>query len=201
MTFVTVVAGAALLSACAGAPSAGDVPAGSAAAVSVGPPPATEPNLGAERTPIPATTPDAASIAQAEAWLDAIALPEGAVRTDDNTRLYTTFIGWICAPIAGRHAEWLVPNAGVDDTIAWIRDNPPAGLQSTTGDGSFGDRPPPTSATLGFTPDDRSQQGVLFTVDRRGSGVAVRADVVALGATSVCPTPDPGTSFGLPGQG
>ncbi|MDQ1076379.1 MULTISPECIES: hypothetical protein [Microbacterium] len=201
VTLVTIAATAALLSACTGAPAAGDAPTGNAAAASVGPPPATESNLGSEPTPTPASTPDAASIAQADAWLGAIALPAGAVRTDDNTRLYTSFAGWICAPIAGRHGEWLVPNTGVDETIEWIRDNPPAGLKATTGGGSFGDAPPPTSATVAFTPEDLSQQGVLFRVDRRGSSVAVQADVVALGSTSVCPTPDPGTSFGLPGQG
>ncbi|MDF2666592.1 MAG: ABC-type sugar transport system, ATPase component [Microbacterium sp.] len=201
VTLVTIAATIALLSACTGAPAPGGAPAGDAAAASVGPPPATEPYLGSEPTPTPATTPDAASIAQAEAWLDAIVLPEGAERTDDNTRLYTSLEGWICAPIAGRHAEWLVPNAGVEDTIAWIRENPPAGMLSTTRAGSFGDTPPPTSATLGFTPADRSQQGILFRVDRRGASVAVKADVVALGATSVCPTPYPGTSYGLPGQG
>lgn len=200
VTLVTIAAAAALLSACTGAPAAGDASAASAAA-SVGPPPASQPSLGSGPTPAPASTPDAASIAQAEAWLAAIELPEGAQRTDDNSRLYTSFAGWICAPIAGRHGEWLVPNAGVDETIDWIRENPPAGLRATTGGGSFGDAPPPTSATVAFTPEDLSQQGVLFRVDRRGSGVAVQADVVALGSTSVCPTPDPGTSFGLPGQG
>jgi len=201
VTLVTIAATIALLSACTGAPAAQVAPAGDPAAVSVGPPPATEPYLGSEPTPTPATTPDAASIAQAEAWLDAIVLPEGAERTDDNTRLYTSLEGWICAPIAGRHAEWLVPNAGVEDTIAWIRENPPAGLKVTTSGGSFGDSPPQPSAIVAFTPEDLSQQGVLFRVDRRGPSVAVRADVVALGSTSVCPTPDPGTRFGLPGQG
>jgi len=201
VTLVTIVAAAALLSGCTGAPAAEGVPTGAVARASVGPPPASEPYLGSEATPTPASTPDAASIAQADAWLGAIALPEGAVRTDDNTRLYTSFAGWICAPIAGRHAEWLVPNAGVNDTIDWFRENPPAGLTATTRGGSFGDAPPPTSATVAFTPEDLSQQGILFRVDRRGSSVTVRADVVALGSTSVCPTPDPGTRFGLPGQG
>lgn len=147
------------------------------------------------------STPDAASIAQAAAWLDAVTLPEGAVRTGDSPRVYTAFSGWICTPIAGREGEWLVPNASVDDTIGWIRENPPAGLTATTSGGSFEDAPPPTSATVAFTPEDLSQQGVLFRVDRRGDGVAVRVEVVALGSTSVCPTPDSGTRFGLPGQG
>lgn len=201
VTLVTIAVAVALLSGCTGAPAAGDEPTGAAARASVGPPPASEPYLGSEATSILASTPDAASIIQADAWLDAIALPEGAVRTDDSTRLHTSFAGWICAPIAGRQGEWLVPNAGVDDTIDWIRENPPAGLRATTSAGSFGGAPPPTSATVAFTPEDLSQQGVLFRVDRRGTGVAVQADVVALGSTSVCPTPDPGTRFGLPGQG
>jgi len=201
VTLMTITTAVALLAGCTSAPAAAGAPAGSAAPTSVGPPPASEPYLGAETTPSPATTPDAASIAQAGAWLDAVTLPEGAVRTDDSTRVYTSFAGWICSPIAGRHGEWLLPDAGVEDTIEWIRENPPAGLLSTTGGGSFGGGPPPTSATVAFTPEDLSQQGVLFRVDRRGTGVAVRADVVALGTTSVCPTPDPGTSFGLPGQG
>ncbi len=201
VTLMTITTAVALLAGCTSAPAAAGAPAGSAAPTSVGPPPASEPYLGAETTPSPATTPDAASIAQAGAWLDAVTLPEGAVRTDDSTRVYTSFAGWICSPIAGRHGEWLLPDAGVEDTIEWIRENPPAGLLSTTGGGSFRGGPPPTSATVAFTPEDLSQQGVLFRVDRRGTGVAVRADVVALGTTSVCPTPDPGTSFGLPGQG
>jgi len=200
-TITTITVAAALLSGCTGASAAGDASAGTTASASVGPPPASESYLGSEPKPSPASTPDAASIAQAAAWLDAVTLPEGAVRTDDSSRVYTTFAGWICSPIAGRHGEWLIPNAGVEDTIDWIRENPPAGLKSTTSGGWFGDGPAPTSATVAFTPQDQSQQGVLFQVDRRGDGVAVRVDVVALGSTSVCPRPPVGGTFGLPGQG
>jgi hypothetical protein len=200
VTLLTIATAAALLAGCTSTAAAG-APEGDAELTSVGPPPASEPYLGAKATPTPGTTPDAASIARAAEWLDAVTLPEGAMRTDDSTRVYTSFAGWICSPIAGRHGEWLLPNAGVEDTIEWIRENPPAGLISTTRGGFFGDGPPPTSATVAFTPENLTQQGVLFRVDRRGTGVAIQAEVVALGATSVCPTPDPGTSFGLPGQG
>lgn len=200
-TLAAIAVAVVMLSGCTGASATGAAPGGSAAPASVGPPPAADPSVGSGSTPSSASTPDAASIAQAAAWLDAVTLPDGAVRTDDNAKVFTSFAGWMCAPIAGRHGEWLLPDAGVEDTIDWIRENPPAGLRSTTAGGWFGDGPAPTSATVAFTPEDRSQQGILFQVDRRGTGVAVRADVVALGATSVCPTPPSGGTFGLPGQG
>lgn len=202
VTVTAVFAALALLAGCAGAPAAGGGAATETAAPRVGPPPATqEPYLGSEPSPTVPATPDAAAVAQAASWLDAIVLPEGAVRAEGGGAVgFLSHTGWICTPIAEQGAVWRIPGASVAQTVNWIRENPPADLVST----AYGFLPDDTvtsSAATGFTPADRSQQGVVLTVQQSDDGVAVRAEVAALSAASVCPPPPGGGTWGLPGQG
>jgi len=195
-----MIATACALAGCATGPAAGSSSGADAGRSTKGPPPATEPYLGTGPSPTAPATPDADAIAQADAWLEAVVLPAGAVPSGDGTSGFSSYTGWPCAPIAERQAAWLIPDAGVVDTTNWIREHPPAGLVSTA-IGPYPDDIPSDSAITGFTPENRSQQGVVLTVERRGGGVAVRAEVAALGATSVCPPPPDGGEWGLPGQG
>ncbi|MDQ1136404.1 hypothetical protein QE410_001203 [Microbacterium sp. SORGH_AS 1204] len=201
VTATAVFAATALLAGCAGVPAA-DTAAVTETTPRVGPPPATqEPYLGSEPSPTAPATPDpAAAVAQAAAWLDAIVLPEGAARVDGGAVGFSSHTGWICSPIAEEGAVWRIPGASVAQTVNWIRENPPADLVSTAY-GLLSDDPVVSSAATGFTPADRSQQGVVLTVEKNGDGVAVRAEVAALSAGSVCQPPPAGSTWGLPGQG
>lgn len=155
---------------------------------------------GATPTPTAVSTGDPAARTQAQAWLDAVVVPEGATRVDDAPVTFMSYTGWPCSPTEQLKAYWTVPSAGVTDTVNWFGEHPPAGLVST----AFAPLPQDSasdSSAIGFTPDDRSQQGIVFTVEKDADGVAVRAEVAALTSTAVCPTPPDGGQWGLPGQG
>jgi len=81
-----------------------------------------------------------------------------------------------------------------------FRETPTADLVSTAA-GQMPDDPALDSAIIGYTQADRSQQGIVYTVAKTRDGVAVRAEIAALTASAVCPTPPGGGVWGLPGQG
>lgn len=199
VVFPTFAVAALLLAGCAGGPAE----TSSGADDRVGPSPATtaaSARVEPDAAPGVAETPDAAAYAQADAWLGAVALPEDAVASDDDPASFSSFTGWPCGPIAERRAMWRVPGANVAETANWFIENPPADLVSTAV-ASVPDDSESSSTAVGFTPADRSQQGVVLTVERRDDGVAVRAEVAAFAAGAVCPTPPGGGTWGLPGQG
>lgn len=156
-------------------------------------PVATEPAVVSE------VTRDAAE-EQAQAWLDAAAVPPDAIRASAATGAFHSYQAWPCQPVATLEAFWTVPYAGVAETANWLMANATADLVST------GVGPVPEDAgidemNVGYIPADGSQQGVVYTVAKRNDGVAVRAQIAALSESSVCPSLPPGTSLGKPGQG
>lgn len=161
----------------------------------------------AAQTPIETTAPagapavaDAAAHEQTQAWLDAVRLPPEAVPADAGVTEFMSYTGWVCAPIAEAEAFWTIPGATVIGTANWLRENPPAGLLSTAGPAQPED-PVVDSTAVGYIPEVGSQEGIVYTVMRTDGGVAVRAEVAALSATAVCPTPPGGGIWGAPGQG
>ena len=157
---------------------------------------ATEPSGSASAHP----TGDAAARAQAQAWLDAAALPPGAVPADAAVAAFTSYTGWPCGPIEEREAFWSIPGATVTGTANWLRENPTADLLSTAV-AAIPEDPAITSAAVGFIPEMDAQEGVVYTIVKTDDGVAVRAEIAALTASATCPTPPGGGTWGAPGQG
>lgn len=143
---------------------------------------------------------DAVAQVQAQTWLDAAALPPGAIRSSYATGAFNSFQGWPCRPVAQLEGYWTIPDMTVAQAANWLMANPPADLV-TTAVGAIADDPTVDGATVGFIPADDSQQGVVFTIAKRDDGVAVRAEVAALTASAVCPTLPDGGQLGKPGQG
>ncbi len=156
-----------------------------------------DPDLADEPTTEPGETTDAAAEAQAQAWLDAAAVPPGAVPTDDSVA-FGSYQGWPCTPVATRERVWTLTGGTVANATNWLRENPTADLVSTAVGPPLDEGSPVDGAIVGYIPADESQQGVVFTVQNIGDGVAIRAQVAALAATATCP---PGQTLGKPGQG
>ena len=152
----------------------------------------------APATPLAST--DAAARARAQTWLDAAALPPGAVRSEASLGGFDSYTGWPCVPVEELEAFWTIPGATVHDTADWLIENPTADLM-TTAVGPVVDDPAIDSATVGFIPEPVAQEGVVYTILKTDAGVAVRAEVAALTESAACQTlPDDGT-WGAPGQG
>lgn len=143
---------------------------------------------------------DAAARAQAQAWLDAAALPPGATPADASVAAFTSYTGWPCGPIEEREAFWSVPGATVAGTANWLRENPTADLLSTAG-AAIPEDSSIDGAIVGFIPEWDAQEGVVYTIAKTEDGVAVRAEIAALTASATCPTPPGGGTWGAPGQG
>lgn len=147
---------------------------------------------------------DAAGQAQADAWLEGVQLPPGAVALDaqpaDAPALASQWQGWWCAPMGLATGYWRVPDMGVMEAVQWIGAHPVDGLVSPStvqvDDGQHYD-----AASVGQTPSIGALEGIAFTAALAPGGVVVRAEVGAFGDTTVCPTPPPGASLGGPGQG
>lgn len=175
--------------ACASDPS--DLPGGPAPSSTADPDAANGPTTEA------AEATDAAAEAQAQAWLDAAAVPPGAVPTDDSIA-FGSYQGWPCTPVATRERVWTLADATVASATNWLREHPTADLVSTAVGPPLDEGSPVDGAIVGYIPVDESQQGVVFTVQNVGDGVAIRAQVAALTQTATCP---PGQTLGKPGQG
>ena len=138
--------------------------------------------------------------AQAQAWLDAAALPPEAVPAAASVATFSSFTGWPCGPVAELEAFWSIPDATVGETANWLSENPTGDLISTAV-GPIPDDPATQSATVGYVPEDGAQEGIVYTVEKPGDGVAVRAEVAAQTADATCPDLPDGGEYGAPGQG
>lgn len=155
---------------------------------------------------VPAAMPaaDAAGQARADAWLEAIQLPPGAVGEDQmptgTTALAGSYSAWWCEPMGLATGYWTIPDTTVAGAANWLMQHPVDGLvvpvvMPIEEDDLI------DAATIGNVPSLDALEGIAITVARAGEGVVVRAEVGAFGETTDCPTPPPGVSFGGPGQG
>lgn len=175
-----------LLTGCASA--AGD---GSAAPNST---PTASPSVESQRV-------DAAAQQQAQAWLDAAVVPPGAVPVADEPVSFNSYQGWPCRPVAELTGYWTLADSTVAGAANWLRENPTADLVSTAGGAPWAEDPNLDGVLIGYIPADDSQQGVVYSVSKMDSGVAIRAEVAALSASATCPSLAPGETWGKPGQG
>ena len=160
---------------------------------------ASEPTETPEPT-APADSEITAAREQAQAWLDAATLPPGAIRSDGPIGGFSSYTGWPCGPVEELEAFWTIPGATVSDTTNWLREHPTADLV-TTAFPPMTDDPTIDSATVGYIPAPDSQEGIVYTIERQGDGVAVRAEIAAQTESAVCPPLPDGAMYGAPGQG
>lgn len=142
----------------------------------------------------------AAARRQAQEWLNAAALPPGAVTSDVSIGVFTSNTGWPCGPVEELEAYWNIPDATVSGTANWLMQNPPADLL-TTALGPVPDEAAIESAIVGYIPEPGAQEGIVYTVSKISDGVAVRAEIAALTEAAVCPPLPAGGMYGAPGQG
>lgn len=159
----------------------------------------SEPDATTEPT-APSDGESAAAREQAQAWLNAVALPTGAVRSGASVSSFNSYTGWPCGPIEELEAFWMIADANVRDTANWLMEHPTADLIATTVS-PVSDDPAIDSATVGYIPEPGSQEGIVYTIAKTNDGVAVRAEIAALTESAVCPTPPGGGVWGPPGQG
>lgn len=138
--------------------------------------------------------------AQARRWLDAAALPPGAIPADASVASFSSYTGWPCGPVAELEGFWSIPGATVSGTANWLRNNPTADLISTSV-AAVPDDPGIQSAIVGYIPSPGAQEGIVYTVERTADGVAVRAEVAAQTADASCPVLPNGGGYEAPGQG
>lgn len=172
---------------------------GCASAVDSGSPaPTSAPT--SEPTVSPPST-DAAAEQQAQDWLDAAAVPPGAVPVAESPVAFNSYQGWPCRPVAQLEGYWTVPDVTVTGVANWLKENPTADLVSTAAPWPMMEDPNIDGAMVGYIPADGSQQGVVYTVAKMEGGVAIRAEVAALTESAVCPSLGPDETLGKPGQG
>jgi hypothetical protein len=99
-----------------------------------------------------------------------------------------------------REAYWTIAGATVVDTATWMSEHPTADLIVTAPFGNPANRVV-HNATVPNAPAQDSLEGIIYTIAEAKDGVAVRALIGVIPAAAVCPTPEPGTSVGGPGQG
>lgn len=162
---------------------------------------------GAASDPVTTSTPtasenpeDAAAREQAQAWLDAAALPPGAVRSEARIAGFSSYTGWPCGPYQEIEAFWSIPGTTVADTANWLREHPTANL-ITTAIGPASDDPLYTSTAVGYIPAPGSQEGIVYTIEKTSDGVNVRAEIAAQTESASCPPLPDGGTWGAPGQG
>jgi len=148
----------------------------------------------------PSSSTDAAAVEQAQAWLDAAALPPGAVRSEDRIGGFNSYTGWPCGPVEELEGFWTIAGATVADTANWLMQNPTADLMSTAVAPAVHNEAI-DSAIVGYIPERDSQEGIVYTIAKTSDGVAVRAEVAALTESASCPPLPDGGTYGAPGQG
>lgn len=157
----------------------------------------------AQETPAPTQTLDESS-GVASGWLAAAALPEGAVfsatQPEGAEALDLSYTGWWCEPMDLATGYWAVPGTTVAETVNWLKAHPTADLMVPV-QVPLPEDPTIDNALTGNVPYLDALEGIAFSVVKVADGVAVRAEIGALTEDSVCPTSEPGTSFGGPGQG
>ena len=107
------IASLAILTGCA--TGAGNAGAGNAGAASPTPTPTASP------TPTVAELEMVAAKAQAQAWLDAAALPPGALPAKGASPGFNSYQGWPCRPVAEIKAYWRIPDSTVAEVERWFR--------------------------------------------------------------------------------
>lgn len=140
---------------------------------------------------------DAAALAQAQAWLEAVDLPPGAVRTESSTVSFNSYNAWPCGPYEEMEGHWVVPGMTAVDAANWLIENPPADLVTTR----VGPLSEDDATTMGYLPRPGAQEGIVYTVVNTEDGAAVRAEVAAQTDTATCPPLPDGGSYGAPGEG
>lgn len=179
--------------------TAGALLAGCATAVGDGAVPSAVPTGTQSSAP---TDPEAA--ARADSWLEDAVLPPGAVRSATEPQTVVPFqesyYAWPCAPMELRTGYWTIEDADVVETANWMKAHPTADLIDPVGM-PYPDDSIASTVTFGNVPERDALEGIAYTVTRTESGVAVRAEIGVFISRTVCPTPEPGTAFGGPGQG
>lgn len=151
--------------------------------------------------PVASPTGDAAALAQAQAWLDAVTLPPGAVRTETSSGGFNSYTGWPCGPYEELEGYWVIPDTTVVDATNWLIENPSADLMTATFRPPSEEWGPVDSVSIGFIPAPDSQEGIVYSLAKVDDGVAVRAEVAAQTETASCPPLPDGGTYGAPGQG
>lgn len=151
--------------------------------------------------PVASPMGDAAALAQAQAWLDAVTLPAGAVRTETSSGGFNSYTGWPCGPYEELEGYWVIPDTTVVDATNWLIENPSADLTTATLRPPSEEWGPVDSASIGFIPAPDSQEGIVYSLAKVDDGVVVRAEVAAQTETASCPPLPDGGTYGAPGQG
>lgn len=141
---------------------------------------------------------EAAAQQRAQAWLEAAALPEGAVSSPRSPAAFNSHYGWPCRPVATLRGYWTIAGATVADTANWLVQHPTADLivpMQTTYPADAG------GASIGQVPAPDAQEGIVYLVVKTPDGVAIRAEIAAMYATATCPSLPPGSQMGGVGQG
>ena len=163
-----------------------------------------EPSSSESASPTAASSADAQAEAKAQSWVDGAVLPPGAVRSPEKPLAAGGYgdaiYRWWCSPMELREAYWTVPGATVAETATFLSEHPTADLIVTlpfmNPQGDVID-----TATVPNAPTQDSLEGIIYTVAQTEDGVAIRSLVGVIPESAVCPTPEPGTSLGGPGQG
>ena len=151
-------------------------------------------------------TVDAVGQQRAESWISGVTMPAGAEYSDslpsEASLLNHVLPGSHCSPVANAKAYWIVRDSSIAEVIDWITANP---VDGTTVEGGYNPASDPNEtvfASAVYTSNLSIYEGVAFTVvNLTPTTIAVKATAVAFGDNTVCPDPDPGTSWGGFGQG
>ncbi len=99
-----------------------------------------------------------------------------------------------------REAYWTIPGVTVVETAIWLSEHPTADLIVTLPFRNPDNRAV-HNATVPHAPAQDSLEGIIYSIAETTDGVVVRALIGVIPESAVCPTPEPGTSLGGPGQG
>ena len=145
---------------------------------------------------------DPRAVATVDGWIAELPVPPVAVRVDQvaNSMLDSSRQGWWCSPMALKTAFWTVDGLSLADTYNWMLERSSPGLMSTSTRAMTPDESI-DSTSFGRVPSLESLEGMAVTIVKTPTGSAIRAESGAFAPDTVCPTPEPGASFGGPGQG
>lgn len=174
---------------------------------SIGSAPTSEATVAAPVTPEPSLSPapDPAADARAQAWMDSLPVPPAAKRVEDSPSSSFSMIStaWLCNPTIVKDAYWGVDGMSLPETTRWMSEHPAPGLFSSLYGPISDDRTSPGAMTsFGLTPQENDPfQGIFVVIAQTEHGSAIHAQAGTYPESAVCPTPEPGTSFGGLGQG
>ena len=147
---------------------------------------------------------DAEAAATADTWLEEAVMPPGAVRSetvpDASPSFEGSYYAWPCSPMEERTGYWIVEGADVVEASNWLKEHPTADLMVPVATPLAEDMSADI-VSLGNVPERDSLEGISFTVTGTEGGAAIRAEIGVFTETTVCPTLEPGVSWGGPGQG